>query len=133
VYGGFAALELKEGNFAKAEKYYQEAIKLATEMGDNSSVIELMKAYRYVYVRSGEWKKLNQVSEKIGVMEDSLLGIENRMQLQDIEQKYEIEKHELQNGFLNASLDRENRNSHLLFSLLVVSLIALLVTTSHND
>jgi tetratricopeptide (TPR) repeat protein len=129
VYSGYATLESKCGHDSKAEEYYTEAIRLTEAMGDVSTTIELMKLLQPVYEKTGQWSKYTKLNTEIRILDDSLLNTEKKMQLQDIVKTYEIEKKEIERQHLSESLEKENRNSRLWLSLLLLFGIAIVVTS----
>ena len=127
VYSGYGSLEALKGNVRKSEEYYRKAIALARQSGENVTVIELMTALSDVYKNAGEWENYSKESEEARILEDTLLDVTKKMQLQDIANMYSMEKKEMEKQHLSTLLDGENKRSNLWLSLFFISAVALVI------
>jgi tetratricopeptide (TPR) repeat protein len=127
VYSGYGSLEALKGNVRKSEEYYRKAIALARQSGENITVIELMTALSDVYKNAGEWENYSKESEEARILEDTLLDVTKKMQLQDIANMYSMEKKEMEKQHLSTLLDGENKRSNLWLSLFFISAVALVI------
>ncbi len=127
VYSAYGSLEGLKGNIFKAEYYYNKAIALARQSGEQSAILELMTALSNIYKEAGAWKKYAIISSETRILEDSILDVTKKMQLQDIANAYIIEKKELETQYMSALLESENKRSSLWLTLFFISAIAFVI------
>lgn len=124
-----AALSLKEGNIAEAEKYSNEALDAAIKIKAKSRLGNLYSLQAAIYEAKGEAAKALE-STKISVAyKDSAEIEENRVYAQNIRVRYEVNKRKAEVEEAQAMAQYEKKMFNIVFwsSIAVLLLIMLAV------
>lgn len=91
---------IKEGNFREGEKFLLKSYNLASEVKDIRKIHRLSRNLYQVYSDKGDYKNSLAYLKKYVEVEDSIFNKDKKIQITQLEQKFEAQKREQQIAFL---------------------------------
>lgn len=120
-YIGFAEIYGAMGQAAQSEQYYLQAMEEAQKDQDLYMEYQATALLKNFYGKTGQTEKLLEITEKAGLLKDSIYIAKQTMAIQELDYRYQTEKKQAE---IN-SLTRGNR----LKTFLIVASLAALVST----
>lgn len=122
---------LKQNNYVESEKAFEKSIE-ASLVGENAEMLK--KAYESLsglYEKQGRFAVALQAYKKHHIISDSLLNTYRINRIEELSAEYESEKKEqhiqLQEAAINAQQLVIQRNSLVIFALVIVAILLLLI------
>ncbi len=124
-----AGLCLKEGNIKEAEKYNNEALSAAVNIRAKGRLANLYSQQAKIYESSGKYEKALLSTKKANIYKDSIYSEENRVYMQNLRVKYEVNKRkkEVEEALALAEYEKNVRNLVLWGSIITILLILIAV------
>lgn len=124
-----AGLYLKEGNIKEAERYNSEALDAAVKIKAKSRLANLYSQQAKIYESSGKYEKALHSTQKANIYKDSIESEENRVYMQNLRVKYEVNKRkkEVDEALALAQYEKHMRNLILWSSIVAILLILVAV------
>lgn len=89
---GIANIYTDRNNYPEALNYYKKMLALATESNNKKLIQIAYDGFASLYKKMGNFKEAFAYKELYNNMKDSLLGLESRRQISELNTKYETEK-----------------------------------------
>ena len=132
-YNNLGNIYLKLKEYSKSEKYLLDAQKLLRETKNINSLSHNYKMLITFYQNTGNYNKAFETQSALTKLNDSILSLENRKAIQEIETKYEVEKKTLETENANkereiATIKSEKNQKRFLYTAVIGGLILLTLT-----
>jgi len=118
-----AEVYLSRGNYQPAIKNALLALKYAQKTGSLTEIYSNYQLLANITKAKGDYKKAFQYHLQYAALKDSVMGINIRENIADIQTKYETEKKEKENKLLKKDIDFEKRKANYLFVLSIVLIL----------
>lgn len=121
---------IKSGDFPQAKFHLLKANELLQSTNNVYSLEHNYSMLSELYVKTAEYNKAYQISKKLHHLKDSILGLEQKKAISEIEVKYEVEKNELltKNALKEkeiAQISAEKNRNYFLYGTAIASLCLL--------
>jgi signal transduction histidine kinase len=127
---GTTCTALKE--YAESERYLLKGLGLLSRMGDREGVMSAYEMLTYLYSAKGDHKKALEYNMEYFSIRDSIMGLQEKSKIEELQVQYEVEKKDLQLAKDKAEIEAKEKqvfvkNLIILAILLAVVLGSLLV------
>lgn len=120
-----AGLCIKEGKIKEAEKYNSEGLAAAVKIGAKGRLANLYRQQAKIYERSRKYEKALESTKTANIYKDSADNEENRVYMQNLRVKYEVNKRqrEVEEALALAQYEKNIRNIILWSCISTIILI----------
>ena len=127
----YGELYLAQGNEHKAVDYFKNAMDIFKELDSKKSLMETGTLLSNVYISMDNYAKATQMMQYANALKDSLMNIENKKIIADMESKYQLnEKNSTIEIFqLKEALTQKQIKIQLVFIGLLIIVFTLLILT----
>lgn len=129
---GLSCAALKE--YAEAEAYLTKGLALLKKMGDREGMMSAYEMLAYLYEQKGDYKKAMEYNMAYFAIRDSIMGIEEKKKMEELQVQYQVEKKDLQLAKDKAELEARERQvfvkNAIIVSILAVVLLGTLLALS---
>ncbi len=121
VFSGYASVYQETGKTALSQYYLNKAVRMADSIGDRSLALKLRLELMENYRKQGDYRAAMLVADTIKITRDTMMAIDNRIALQNMEQLHQAEKKERENTYLKIQI--ESREKLLFFRNLIIAIL----------
>jgi DNA-binding CsgD family transcriptional regulator len=120
-----------QGNKLKAVEYFKKAMVIFKKLGSKKSLMETGTLLSKVYTSMGNYPEATQMMQFANTLKDSLMNVENKTIIADMESKYQLnEKNStIEILRLKEALTQKQIKNQLAFIVLLIVVFILLVLT----
>jgi len=132
----FGELYFAQGNDRGSLEYFKSAMDIFRQINDKKSLMEMGTLLSKVYISMGNYPEATQMMQYANSIQDSLMNIDNKAIIADMESKYQLkEKNKtIEVLQLEEELSRKQIRNQLMFiSLLVVIFVLIFVIYYFNS
>lgn len=119
---GLGSVYRSQGKLAASRQYLERSIQWADSIKQSFLKLQGMIELQYTYEAMGAYKEALQTSMKVMRIRDSIFAVEKKVAINELEQKYQTEKKEVENQSLKALLSVEKRFNWALSLILLLSI-----------
>jgi tetratricopeptide (TPR) repeat protein len=115
----------KQGNLNISEINLKEALAISEQIGASEKSMEIYSYLSKIYVKKGDYKRAFTYFNNYSAFSDSILSQENRIKVEELETRYEVDQKNVQiellkkNDIIN-QLELKRRTLVFYFSLVVI-------------
>lgn len=123
INGNIAEIYLVQLNYKRAFENAEKALKYSQVIGSLEEVYSNYKLLSKIYKEIGDYENAYHYYEQYAVLKDSVISVETRSKIAEIQTKYETEKKEKENKLLKKDIEFEKGKSYYLLLLTILLLL----------
>lgn len=128
-YNAIAGIYEARNENDSAMKYYQMAYAIADSSGEKPIAVVFLDNLRYMYMKTGNCEKSQELAEKYHAERDSLFALEKQVAVHELEMLYSAEKAEKENQQLSNSVRTMKARIKSIYVILALGLFFLIVAS----
>lgn len=122
VLNSISSIYIQEGEYEKALNCLSEVDSICRENNYEETKVTLYQRYKELYVKMGNYEKANYYLEEYYAHNDSIYSNELAERLNDIENRHQREKAELEMKILDEEISHQKTLNAILFSIIAIVL-----------
>jgi signal transduction histidine kinase len=119
------ALLYEDKDPVKAQKYHEEVLKLAMQMGLKHLMVEVYQSLYILQKKQGNYKAAIEFLEKFHVYQDSVMSIENTSAIELLQSNFDLEKSKVEIKELEIANQKQRSNQIIAFLIIGGTLFSL--------
>jgi two-component system, NarL family, sensor kinase len=116
-------------DYKEGEEYLKKGLDILMKLGDQEGVMSAYEMLAYLYQQTGDYKKAMECNLEYFTIRDSIMGLQEKAKIGELQVQYEVEKKDLQLAKDKAEIEAKEKQVFVK-NLIIASILVVVVLGS---